>query len=154
MMLSSRQALLALPTLVLLAACSGHTERSAAANPTVTPAPPAYSGASTAAGARMTASEVQSVLAGHTVTGVAESGQPYYAYLGPNGQVRFVEGATRDSGTWRVLPDGRLCSQLNKINAGSETCYIIHRTASGMVYDRPDGTTGSFTVMPGNPQNL
>jgi hypothetical protein len=164
----------ALPVLAL-AACSSDSPRTAQqgssyatpVSPTVTPIqPPSSSAQATAPGAiagtstpggptKMTPTEIQSMLANNTATGVSRSGSAYYAWFSPSGQVRFVEGEVRDTGTWRILPDGQLCTQMARLNAGQDQCYSIYREGQVLTYDRPDGTTiGTFSVLSGNPQNL
>lgn len=163
--------LLALPALVVLAGCSSAPERaspaasaSTAAPPVQTPGatvtpnmPPATSGSSTmtAAPIRMTPTDIRSTLVNNTATGLSSDGQTYFAWFGPTGQVRFVQGNFRDTGTWRILPDGSLCSQMRQIADNAEQCYSVYRNGNVMSYGRPGGSElGSFSVLPGNPQNL
>ena len=102
-----------------------------------------------------TASDVQSILANNTVTGIARNGQTYFAWFGPTGQLRFAQGTIRDTGTWRTLPDGQLCSQMRRVDADAEECYTLYHNGSVMTFNRPDGSmAGSFTVLSGNPQDL
>jgi len=150
---------LALPALVLLAGCEqdSMTQPTSAAAPVGSSAPPAgISGTTVAPGpTRMTSAEIKSTLANNTATGVARNGQTYYAYFGPTGQVRFQQDDIRDTGTWRILPDGLFCSQMTRINDGAEQCYTLYRNGQVMTFDRPDGTPiGSFTALAGNPRDL
>jgi hypothetical protein len=122
----------------------------------VTVTPPS-SGSSTflAAPARLSAGETLAVLSDNTATGVTTNGQVYYAYFKRDGQLQFAEPNYRDSGAWRVLPDGSLCSQLNKANSGVEQCYVLYREGNNIRFDRPDGgKVGAFTVEPGNVRTL
>lgn len=104
---------------------------------------------------RLTAIEVQTLMTGNTAAGIAANGQPYYAFFRRNGGVEFRQATIVDSGSWRVLPDGRICSTLTNINSGTEQCYALYRNGTNVDYDRPDGNRmGTFTVEAGNPQNL
>jgi hypothetical protein len=108
-------------------------------------------------GTRIDQNETTSLIAGNTTTGIAANGQPYYAWFGPSGQVRFRQGDFVDTGSWRVGPDGRFCTTMTKTNGGAEECYYLYRTnsATAVRFDRVDGTTlGTFSVLPGNPQAL
>lgn len=129
-----------------------------AATPVIPPAPGAGTSATPlATPVRLTPSETTSLVAGNTVTGIAADGQPYYAWFGPGGQLRFRQGTFVDTGTWRVGPDGRFCTSMTKTNGGAEECYYLYRTntATAVRFDRLNGTTaGTFSVLPGNPQAL
>jgi hypothetical protein len=104
---------------------------------------------------RLTAAEVRVLIAGNTAAGIAANGQPYYAYFRPDGAVEFRQADLSDSGSWRVMPDGRICSTLTRINAGAEQCYSLYRNGTNVDYHRPDGNrVGTFTVEAGDPQNL
>ena len=104
---------------------------------------------------RMSASDIAATLSNNTASGMTTNGQPYAIYFAGNGQERFREGAFNDAGTWRVLPDGRLCSALVRLSANNEQCYIMYRTGNTLSFQAPDGVgVGSVAVTPGNPQNL
>ncbi len=104
---------------------------------------------------RMNSVDVQSILVNNTATGVASNGQTYYAWFGPTGQVHYEQGTVRDTGTWRTLPDGRLCSQMSRHQADGEQCYSVYRNGNVMTFDQSDGNSmGSFSVLAGNPQDL
>lgn len=159
--------------LTLVAACSASTDtapRSSAA--VVAPEAPAVgsvpgavtaapgvgtSAAPLAAPGRIGANEISRLVAGNTAAGIARDGQPYYAWFAPGGQLRFRQGGFADVGTWRIGPDGLLCTAMAKVNGGLEECYYIFRTTTptSLRFDRLDGTTGgNFSVLPGNPQAL
>jgi hypothetical protein len=158
--------------LTLLAACTSSTDTSPASSaavvapgtPTVSPAPGTStapgvgtSAAPLAAPGRIGASEISSLVAGNTAAGIAPDGQPYYAWFGPGGQLRFRQGGYTDVGTWRIGDDGLLCTAMTKVNGGLEECYVIYRTSTpaSLRFDRLDGTTGGhFSLLPGNPQAL
>jgi hypothetical protein len=165
----SRRAVLALPV-VALAACapSGEAPVAAAASSPVlvgalgAPIAP-LSGGSTApepAGIpgdplRMSATDIAAALANNTARGVTTNGQPYTMYFASDGQERFREGGFGDSGTWRVLPDGRFCSALSRVSNRHPECYLMYRSGSAIIFQRPDGViVGSFTIVPGNPEDL
>lgn len=60
-----------------------------------------------------------------------------------------------DGGTWRVLPDGEVCSQLPRIARGAENCYALSRYGDVILYGPPNGPAlGSIRVVAGNPQAL
>jgi hypothetical protein len=104
---------------------------------------------------RMSATDIAATLSNNTATGMTTNGNPYAIYFAGNGQERFREGAFNDAGTWRVLPDGRLCSALVRLNSNNEECYIMYRTGNTVSFQAPDGVSvGSIAVTPGNPQNL
>ena len=104
---------------------------------------------------RMSANEVLSSLPNNTASGYAANGMPYYVYFQPNGQERFREGDVYASGGWRVLADGRLCTQLGRVNGDVEQCYVLSHTGNLVTFQYPDGTqAGSFTLFAGNPQGL
>jgi len=105
--------------------------------------------------ARLSNGEIASLLAGNTASGVAGNGQPYYLYFMRDGRVRFREVDFNDSGSWRVTPDGLLCTSMTKTNVGVEQCYSLYRDGTNVSFARPDGAkVGSFTVLAGDPQNL
>lgn len=173
---------LLLPALALLAACASHESRvgttpataATSSPPTLTGAlgapiapPPddaaGFSGGTSApapiampgAPMRMSANEIQAALANNSAQGVTTEGQPYTLYFTGDGQERFRQGDYRDSGTWRVLPDGRFCSALTRVSNNNQQCYIMYRNGQNITFERPDGVTvGSVTVTPGNPQSL
>jgi hypothetical protein len=172
---SSRVFLAALPAVAMLAACGSSPTATAPPPPGATstaPATPMTSGALAANSGLMTAlsgsttppetqptrldsAAIQSTLVNNTVTGLASNGETYYAWFGPTGQVHYEQGAVRDTGTWRTLPDGKLCSQMARHQADGEQCYTLYRSGSVMTFEQADGNTlGSFSVLPGNPQDL
>jgi hypothetical protein len=105
--------------------------------------------------ARLTANEILALLADNTAAGVATQGQPYFAWFVHDGRLKYRQGEYRDGGSWRVVSDGQLCSTLTRINVGIEQCYALYREGTNIRFDRPDGNKiGTFTVEPGNPQNL
>ena len=104
---------------------------------------------------RMSANEVMSSLPNNTASGYAANGTPYYAYFEPNGQERFREGDFYANGGWRVLADGRFCTQLARVNDGVEQCYVLNHSGNLVTFQYPDGSqAGSFTLVAGNPQGL
>jgi hypothetical protein len=135
---------------------SGAIITPAAPQPTTVVVANGVSGSSVAMpGTRLTAAEVRILIAGNTAAGIAANGQPYYAYFRPDSAVAFRQADLADSGSWRVLPDGRICSTLTRINAGAEQCYSLYRNGTNVDYHRPDGNrVGTFTVEAGDPQNL
>jgi hypothetical protein len=109
----------------------------------------------TALPARLSNAEVSMLLAGNTANGIASNGQPYYLYFMQDGRVRFREGDFNDSGSWRVSPDGMLCTSMTKTNVGVQQCYQLYRDGTNVSFTRPDGArVGGFTVLAGDPQNL
>jgi hypothetical protein len=104
---------------------------------------------------RMSANEILSSLPNNTASGYAANGMPYYAYFQPNGQERFREGDFHANGAWRVLADGRFCTQLARVNGDIEQCYVLSHSGSVVTFQYPDGTqAGSFNLVAGNPQGL
>jgi hypothetical protein len=172
------RALGAAALLALLAGCTGAASRTDTIPPSTAPAvaPPSTAPIATppvaanpvvpgsgttvtpgVPGTRIDQNETASLIAGNTTTGIAADGQPYYAWFGPGGQVRFRQGSFVDTGSWRVGPDGRFCTTMTKTNGGAEECYYLYRTnsAAAIRFDRLDGATlGTFSVLPGNPQAL
>lgn len=165
----------ALPALLLLAACEAapyHPGHAVSAAPPPPPpnmtgalgvplAPAAtmpMSGASMpvvpGAPMRLSAMDVSAAFANNTAQGYTTQGLPYAAYFAADGQERFREGGYSDTGTWRVLPDGRFCSSLHKFGGGEE-CYIMYRSGNTISFQRADGVTvGSVSILAGDPLNL
>ena len=171
--------LMPLPMLALLAACDpspyhpGHAVTSAHEAPPALPgalgvpvvvAPtsaPLLSGSTVPPAAypavpvRMSANEIAATFANNTATGVTTNGLPYAAYFVADGTERFREGTFVDYGSWRVLPDGRLCTALTQLNGNVEECYIMNRAGNTIIFQRSDGVTvGNVTIVLGNPQGI
>jgi hypothetical protein len=105
--------------------------------------------------ARLTGAEIRALLADNTVSGQATNGQLYFAWFGHDGRLKYRQDDFRDGGGWRIASDSQFCSTLTRINVGVEDCYSLYREGAAFRFDRPDGQKiGSFTVLPGNPQNL
>ena len=163
---SLRMILIALPLLAPLAACTSDMSpattpagtTTSTVGPITTPPPPVASSGTTAAGSGpicLGLADIQTTLVNNTVTGVAANGQTYFAWFGSTGQIRFAEGSIRDTGTWRTLPDGQFCSRMARLHNNEEECYTLYRDSNFLTFDRPDGNpVGSFTILPGNPQDL
>jgi|HubBroStandDraft_1064217.scaffolds.fasta_scaffold279629_1 hypothetical protein len=101
---------------------------------------------------RMSAPEITAAFVNNTAEGVTTNGMPYAMYFTADGSERFKEGNYRDTGTWRVLPDGRFCSSLSEISNGNQECYYMYRTGNAISFERPDGVTvGNVTVVAGDP---
>jgi hypothetical protein len=156
-----RLSLLAVPAIALLAGCQNPSSEPdvAATTPssTVAPMAGATSGSSSAvAGARrISGSELRTELADNTVTGVARNGQTFYSWFSPNGALHFQQANLRDTGSWSVNSDGQLCTSLTHVNAGGQSCYAVYRNGNSLTFERTDGApVGTFTFVPGNPQNL
>jgi len=104
---------------------------------------------------RMSANEVLASLPNNTASGNAANGMPYYVYFQPNGQERFREGNFSANGVWHVLADGRLCTQLARVNGDADQCYVLSHSGNVVTFQYPDGThAGTFTLVAGNPQGL
>jgi hypothetical protein len=100
----------------------------------------------------MSAPEITAAFVNNTAEGVTTNGMPYAMYFTADGSERFKEGNYRDTGTWRVLPDGRFCSSLSEISNGNQECYYMYRTGNAISFERPDGVTvGNVTVVAGDP---
>jgi hypothetical protein len=170
-----RTLLFVLPALGL-AGC-GSPPRTLVSAPPPPPPPPAISGAFVApqelasapgssgssvapaaapgAAIRLQASDTLALLANNTAVGLTDAGVPYLVYFANDGVARFREETLADSGTWRVLPDGTVCSRLPRVAQGAESCYALSRYGDVILYHRPDGLAmGSIRVISGNPQNL
>jgi len=116
-----------------------------------TPAPVAMPGAPT----RMSANEITAALSNNTAEGVTTEGLPYEIYFSGDGQERFRQANFADNGTWRVLPDGRLCTSLARVSDGTQQCYVVYKKDRTITFDSPEGVTvGNVTVVPGNPKRL
>lgn len=170
---ASKTSLAILPLLALLAACDAapyHEGHAVSAAP-----PPDLSGALGAPVAvapvgapvsgstvpvaplpvRMSAPELAETFANNTAEGVSSTGAPYAAYFVGDGSERFLSGGFRDSGRWRVLADGRLCTSLSSLSDRGESCYVMYRSGATITFAAPDGTAvGSVTVVAGDPMNL
>ncbi|HJT07521.1 MAG TPA: hypothetical protein VJ747_11370 [Stellaceae bacterium] len=116
-----------------------------------TSAPVAMPGAPT----RMSANEITAALSNNTAEGVTTEGLPYEIYFSGDGQERFRQANFADNGTWRVLPDGRLCTSLTRVNDDTQQCYVMYKKGQTITFDSPEGVTvGNVTVVPGNPKRL
>jgi hypothetical protein len=175
---SFRSLILALPALGALGGCGifGFGSSPPPVPPATPPAPAlngalgapapgtpvqAFSGSSVApsvapsAPMPLSAADALALLANNTAIGLTNAGVPYLVYFSNDGAARFREETLADSGTWRVLPDGELCSKLPNISNGAETCYRLARYGDVLIYERPNGPAlGSIRVVAGNPQNL
>lgn len=115
------------------------------------PAPVAMPGAPT----RMSANEITAALSNNTAEGVTSEGHPYQIYFSGDGQERFRQANFADKGTWRVLPDGRLCTSLARVNDDTQQCYVMYKKGQTITFDSPEGVTvGNVTMVPGNPKRL
>src|SRR5262249_34850996 len=90
--------------------------------------------------ARLTAIELDTLIAGHAASGVTTSGAPYVMDFTRGGTVKYREGANFESvGTWRITPAGEMCTRFNNINSGIENCYTVYRNGNNTyTYERPD----------------
>ena len=76
-------------------------------------------------------------------------------YFGNNGAARFHDRSMTEGGTWRVLPNGQVCSRMPHIAGGAENCYVLSRYGDVILYGPPNGPArGSIRVVSGNPQAL
>ena len=115
------------------------------------PAPIAMPGAPT----RMSANEISAALSNNTAEGVTTEGLPYDIYFSGDGHERFRQANFADNGTWRVRPDGRLCSSLARVSDDTQQCYILYKNGQTLTFESPEGVTvGNVTVLPGNPKRL
>lgn len=156
-----RVSLLAAAAALLLAGCQSPSSESgtAAVQPssTVTPIPGATSGSSAAvSGARrIPSNELRSAFTDNTVSGVARNGQTFYSWFAPNGTLHFQQANFQDTGTWSVNSDGQLCTSLTRIANGAESCYDVYGSGNSLTFERTNGQpVGTFTFVPGNPENL
>ena len=132
----------------------------AAVAPVYSGSRPVYSGSSAApvlvpGAMRLSASDAMGLLTNNTAVGLTDNGVPYEIYFGSNGVVRFRETNTVEGGTWRLLPDGQVCSQLPSIAHGAENCYVLSRYGNVILYGPANGPAiGSVRVVAGNPQAI
>ncbi len=104
---------------------------------------------------RLPASDVLGLLSNNTAIGLTSTGVPYEVYFASDGSAYFREANLLTKGSWRVLPDGRICSRLQAVNAGAENCYLLSRYGDVVLYQAPGGpVAGSIRVVAGNPQKL
>lgn len=170
----ARLMLCAVPTAALVAACGSSPGPVAVTSPPPPPvtgavvAPPdasapGLSGSSvppsdqaTGNGAvPLSASDALALLANNTALGITDAGLPYEAYFSNNGAVHLREPTLNDTGTWRVLPNGEVCSRLSQINSGAENCYTLSRYGDVILFSPRNGPAiGSIRVVAGNPRNL
>jgi hypothetical protein len=159
-----RPLIFALPALAL-ASCYSAPPRTVTVQapppPVIVAAPPVYSGSSVAPAisgvpVRLTATAAQQLLADNTAVGLTDDGTPFDVYFGGDGTARFRMRAVADGGTWRILPDGTLCSPLSRVaQGGADSCYTLSQDGDVILYHRPDGVAlGSIRVVTGNPRNL
>ena len=86
--------------------------------------PPAFQ-----AGRQLPATEVRQLFAGKTVTSKnLSNGVVSVSRYAPNGQVRQQRQGQQRTGTWRVMPDGRMCLRMENNN---ESCRWIRQETDG-----------------------
>jgi hypothetical protein len=116
----------------------------------------AVSGATAPApGTRLTADQIRTDLVGKTATGRTSSGGDYAFYVAPDGTFRLREltgGGRSSDGTYRITSDDQFCATYTSL--GRTFCYLIYKDGKTYrsVLDGQVATT--YTVTPGNPQNL
>ena len=98
----------------------------------------------------------QALVSGNTISGIAENGEPYFAFFSPSGTIHFRHGSFDDNGTWHTSTDGRLCTLYRRVGGGAEHCYAFYQVGPQVVFYDPTGQSaaGAFTVLSGNPEDL
>ncbi|HVJ54106.1 MAG TPA: hypothetical protein VM689_16685 [Aliidongia sp.] len=103
----------------------------------------------------LSAAQDQALVSGSTISGIGETGEPYFAFFDPSGTVHFRQGSFEDNGTWHARDDGRLCTLYRKVGNGAEHCYAFYQIGPQIVFYEPNGqSSGAFTILHGNPQDL
>lgn len=106
---------------------------------------------------RLSASEIESLLSGNTLSGRTERGADFHVYHSANGQ---TSGQARlsyyDVGSWDVTDNGEYCRQWTNWREGARDCFEVFRVgdnhyrikAVNYHYD------SSFRIQEGDPENL
>ncbi len=116
----------------------------------------AGSGASApAAGTKLTADQIRKELVGRTAIGRTNNNEEYAFYIAPDGTFKYAGGSSSPSssgGTYRITSDDQFCANYTAL--GREYCYFIYKDGETYrsVLDGKVATT--YTVRPGNPENL
>jgi len=77
------------------------------------------------------------------------------AYFTPDGKIKFRSPDIWDTGTWRIMDDGQLCTKYTKLRNGQETCQTIYLTGPDTTEAHlPDGTILKALSVVGNPEGL
>ena len=72
----------------------------------------------------LSAEEVTVLLTDKTEVGKTSKGKDYSVHRRADGSQTIKAGNFKDTGTWRVTDDGKLCSKWKKIRKGEERCDI------------------------------
>ena len=72
----------------------------------------------------LSAEEATKLLSGKTEVGKTSKGNDYSVHRRADGSQTLKTGNFKDTGTWRVTNDGKLCSKWTKIRKGKERCDI------------------------------
>jgi opacity protein-like surface antigen len=73
-----------------------------------------------------------------------------YVYWAPDGTQRMLNQDFRDSGWWRVTPEGEFCGKWSKLRGGAEVCAPVIDIGGG-VYQWGDA---KYRILLGNAKGL
>lgn len=100
-------------------------------------------------GPKLSGAEIQSILSGNSITG-----KGFTLYYDPGGEVRGIEGGSRDTGKWWAEED-KFCVQWNKWVGGKKLCMFIWQKGNKLHRENTAGTYKDVVkVKEGNVKNL
>ena len=108
----------------------------------------------------LSADTVQNLVSGNTLSGSTIKRAQFAIYLNADGTAIGELSEVRDTGTWEILADGRLCTAFSNWEfstwaGGNTVCHLVYRTSTNYaLYD--DGRLDAIVTLisPGNPRNL
>ena len=105
---------------------------------------------------RMSADEVRTTFVGMTDYGTAQNGNPFVAYLSPDGTVKFRREGESQTGRYRIEPDGTMCVAYQGYQQGQDACQSMWKGADRYYSTLSNGQPGVTitAVKPGNAENL
>ncbi len=101
-------------------------------------------------GMRLSAPELQNMVVGSTGTGTRTGTMSMWSmYVSPDGRLFGKSATLRDTGTWRITPDGQLCMQWQVDFDAQPTCVTAYRMGNAIQLATSDARA-VLTFLPGN----
>jgi hypothetical protein len=98
----------------------------------------------------LSADVIKQSFAGNTAEIVGQSNTVFVFYA-PDGTQRMLHQASgRDSGTWRITPEGEFCGKWVKLRNGAEVCAPVIDLGGGQY----QWGNSKFRLLLGNPKDL
>ena len=86
----------------------------------------AFAAAAQAEGERLRGAQFINVLNGNTIVGTDGKGMKFHAFFLTGGVATYEDAnGNKDTGTWRVTEDDRICVTWRQLNGGAERCVIV-----------------------------